>query len=210
MRFRLFALLSLGLLGAQSANAVVIDGKDWRQLTETTGFSWLIVNSACGAGVCSGSIGDVSVDGWHWATNGDVQGLFEALIKPESTQFPTATTSYIGINDIDVANAVTNVFDPTWVFPFGNSAYRDVRGLTRSEANGLATMAYLSDSPFLTGPDYAAFDTLYPTNLGHFSTGIWLFKPVEAPEPGTVALMGAGLVGLALVRRRRAHAAAHS
>ena len=31
--------------------------------------------------------------------------------------------------------------------------------------------------------------------------GVWLFRPV--PEPGTLALFAAGLVGVRLIRRRR-------
>jgi hypothetical protein len=203
MRFRFVAVLALGLLGAQSANAVVIDGKDWRQLTETTGFSWLVVNTACGTGVCSGSLGSTSVDGWHWADDADVRELFETLIKPGSTQFPTATSSYMAANDPDVAAAVTSIFDPTWIFKLGAVAYRDVRGLTHSSSGGTTTLAYLSDSPFATGLDYAAFDTTYPTNLGDDHTGLWLYKPVSVPEPTTLALVGVGLAGVGLFRRRR-------
>ena len=33
---------------------------EWRQLTETTGFSWEQVNDICGAGPCSRSMGDGS------------------------------------------------------------------------------------------------------------------------------------------------------
>ena len=150
MRFKLITLLAVGLFGIQSAHAVVIDGREWRQLTETTNVSWLIVNNACGSGVCSGSIGDVSVDGWHWADNSDVQGLFETLIKPGTTQFPTSTTSYFAPGDADIATAVTSVFDPTWIFNLGANQYREVRGLSRSLTGGQATMAYLSDSPFAT------------------------------------------------------------
>jgi hypothetical protein len=208
MRFKLITLLAVGLFGIQSAHAVVIDGKEWRQLTETTNASWLIVNNACGSGVCSGSIGDVSVDGWHWAENSDVQGLFEALIKPATTEFPTPTTSYFAPGDADIAAAVTSVFDPTWIFNLGTSQYREVRGLTRSLNGGSATMAYLSDSPFATGLDYAAFDTAYPTNLGGPNTGIWLYKPASVPEPGTLALFGAALGGIVLARRHSRRPAA--
>jgi hypothetical protein len=207
MRFRFLTVLALGLLGAQSANAVIIDGKDWRQLTDTTGFSWLNVNSACGTGLCTGSIGSTSVDGWYWADNSDVAGLFDSLIQPGSTQFPTATTSYSAVADPDIANAVGSIFDPTWSFTLGTSTWNEVRGLTRSSSDGTASLAYLSDNPFATGLDYAAFDTSYPTNLGDTHTGIWLYKsvaPVPVPEPGMLTLFGVAAAGLFFVRRKSA------
>ncbi len=209
MRFRLLTVLALGLLAAQSANAVVIDGKDWRQLTETTGFSWLVANTACGTGICSGSIGDTSLDGWYWADNADVAGLFDSLIQPGSTQFPTSTSSYAVANDADIANAVTNVFTATSIFNLGGNAWREVRGMTRASQNGTTSMAYLSDNPFATGLDYAAFDTTWPTNLGDGTTGLWLYKPVDsspvpAPEPGTLALFGVAAMGVLFIRRKRA------
>jgi hypothetical protein len=42
------------------AATVGVGQNEWHQLTETTGFSWGQVNDVCGAGPCSGSIGDVS------------------------------------------------------------------------------------------------------------------------------------------------------
>ncbi len=206
---RMIALLAVGLLAAQNASAVVVDGKDWRQLTDTTGFSWLQVNAACGSGTCSGSIGSVSVDGWLWATRADVTGLFETLIKPDSVQFTNPVISYAAAGDLDIANAVTSVFDPTWLFNLGGNVYREVRGLTRTtNPGGTATMAYLSDSPFLTGIDYAAFDIDSPpppppppsrrTPVATTrASGCTSRQRSSEPEPGTLALFSAGAAAIA-------------
>jgi hypothetical protein len=204
MGSKLAALLALGLLATQTANAVVIDGKDWRQLTETTDVSWLIADGACGSGTCSGSIGDVSVDGWIWATNDDVRGLFDALIQPGSTQFP-AVGDYFALGDPDIANAIGGVFAPTAVTPVGTRIDREVRGLTRSSSGGTTTLAYLLDNSLERGLDFAAFDSSYPTNLGSPGTGLWLYRAageVAVAEPATFGLFGLGLAGLGFVRRR--------
>jgi hypothetical protein len=204
MGSKLAALLALGLLASQTASAVVIDGKDWRQLTDTTNISWLIADSSCGTGTCSGSIGDVSVDGWTWATNDDVRGLFDALIKPGTTQFP-AVGEYFAVADADIANALGTVFAPTVLFQIGNRIDRELRGLTRSSDGFSTTLAWMLDNSLATGLDFAAFDTSYPTNLGDSGTGLWLYREVsEVPvaEPATFALFGFGLAGLGFMRRR--------
>jgi hypothetical protein len=66
MKKKILGLLAVGLLvGPMAASAVVIDNKDWRQLTGTVGFTPAEVLSICGSGLCSGGTGALSVlNGW--------------------------------------------------------------------------------------------------------------------------------------------------
>lgn len=95
MRRILFALM-LMIIGIP-AQAVIINGKDWRQLTDTVGFTYNDLTGSSGpcdaaTGVCTGAAtnrwGDVrDFSGWTWASRSDVAGLFDYLI-------PTPTTPY--------------------------------------------------------------------------------------------------------------------
>lgn len=202
-----FAAAVIGaLMFTQPAAAGPIVGdREWRPLTETTGFSWLMVNAVCGTGVCHGDLGGVSVDGWYWADNSDLQALFDELIQPGTTQFPTPTTNYVNANDADIAGVLDSVFAPTTEF-FG---FREARGFSRTKIDDFnAYLAYFYDSPFANQDDMAVLDSPVPTNFGHSSMGVWLYKPVqEVPEPVTLALLGTALAGVASRRLRRARRA---
>lgn len=71
---RCAGLLLLGALVASTgmeAAAQDATGKEWRQLSETTGLSWEDVAQVCptdGATPCSGSIGDTDLTHWVWAS----------------------------------------------------------------------------------------------------------------------------------------------
>jgi hypothetical protein len=193
--------LAAGVLGlTQNAGAVVIDGKEWRQLTETTGYSWNIVNALCGSGACTGSLGSVSLEGWYWAEISDVQALFEEIIQPGSTQFPTPTSNYVA-DDPDIGQALDTLFTPTSSF----GVLRRLQGLTRTTVPDQplnAYLAYLYDNPFPGALDEAVLSSVYPKNLGSTQTGFWLYRPLAVPEPGVLALMSLGIATLVAQRRR--------
>ncbi len=78
-----FAALSLALalspLAALAQGFNDNNGKEWRQVTETTGLSWDQVAQACprdGLTPAVGSINNRTVEGWVWATDNQVAELF--------------------------------------------------------------------------------------------------------------------------------------
>lgn len=208
---RIFTVLAVAgvLAGPMSARAVIVGSYDWRQLTETTGYSWNQISTVCDAstGACAGSLGAVSFDGWTWADNTDIQGLFEELILPGSTQFPINTSGYVTANspDIDAAISATR-FQPTNTDANGE----ELSGWSRrtAPATSWAYNPYMHNVFASTSLDAAFLHTILPMSTSDERIGVWLFRSVTpVPEPGTLAMLVVGLAGLGLMRRRRVRGA---
>lgn len=83
------------LLGTALVGQAAIDnsGKDWRQLTETTGLTWNQVATVCprdGVTPCTGSVGGRNLTGWVWATREQVLNLF-GTYSPDILTSPTGS-----------------------------------------------------------------------------------------------------------------------
>ena len=109
----------ISLFSTLQANAVIIGDKDWRQVTETTGFSWNDFDDVYdtttgmydGAGALLGGTGGVSVEGWTWADNSEVNDLLVTLL---STGFPSTspnTAVILGAGGADPFFAIFDHFD---------------------------------------------------------------------------------------------------
>ncbi len=102
MRFAVLALLMSGLvsIGAPPSTAApTVDGREWRELYETTGLSWSDIASVCptdGATACSGTVGGRNLTGWTWATAGQVRDLLDDYAPGLATAEPPVVSGIEG------------------------------------------------------------------------------------------------------------------
>ena len=212
MTSKILGLLAMGLLAgpmvAQSAS-VIVGGKEWQQPNDTSGSTWDDTAAICDptTGVCSGAF-----SGWTWASNNDIQALFEKLIRPGTTQFPTPTSDYDELSSLDIARAVSlpDYFEVTYhAFEF-----EFVRGWSRTLAvphvpggpPGKAYSPYLQHyfgsepsnqctigSTVTQCPDRGVLSEQRDTDT-MIGGGIWLYRP--APPAVLLELLHSAVIGV--------------
>ncbi|NNF61520.1 MAG: PEP-CTERM sorting domain-containing protein [Gammaproteobacteria bacterium] len=193
----LFSNLTLVLLlaapGFSLATPVTVGDLEWRQVTDTLGFSWNDFASVCDpdSGACSGNLGEVSFDGWTWAGIYEIGDLFSTLFGHpggiSNLQFPYS----------EWAPAFFELFDPApGQYPVAWGWSRDEATATRGRA------ARVVDFPYM---DQAFTGDNIDKDITNYQIGGWFHRSarVLVPEPGVVLLLGAGLIGLGITRRSR-------
>ena len=176
---------------------IIVGDKEWRQVTETVNFSWNDFSSVCDAttGACSSgtlsnsTVGTVSFDGWTWASQGDVAGLFRGL---DGWDGPPATDSFY--HDNEVTTWAPAIFDALGFLPtLTGSSFRDIIGISRTLTGIVSLTPYISDSfnPLLFDSADTTDTTLF---WGRFpDRGGWFYKTAtttpSAPAPPTLALL---------------------
>ena len=102
VRLALVTLFVGGLtaVGAPTSTAApTVDGREWRELFETTGLSWSEVASVCptdGATACSGTVRGRNLTGWTWATAGQVRDLLDGYAPGLTTAEPPVVSGIDG------------------------------------------------------------------------------------------------------------------
>lgn len=227
------ALILTGILVCEAKAADFVDslGREWRQLTDTVGYSWNQINTGgvdgCEAstGLCSGKLGGAgaSLDGWTWASAVDVNQLFHDLgindgpgtgygNPAAGDPVPPSPIIYTKVDSIWAPAILFNgPFKPTSVAP----------GVT--VADGLTFVSGYSRSlqyPETSSPNFSLNPHIYDWEPGkddqastaHIvwtgfpaspTDGIWMYRVSAIPEPESHPLMliGLGLVGYAMRRR---------
>jgi hypothetical protein len=182
------------------AATVVVGQNEWRQLTETTGFTWEQVNAICGAGPCS-------FDGWIWAGLRDVQLLFDALIEPGSVQFPPAECCYTApLESEDIRAALLPpYFEPI----FSHESVRSIEGWVRDTfPPDFRPFPFYFSAMMIDYTGRADFVLIGPIIPGGFvpSGGVWLYRPLSTPisEPSSLATSTLALLCLLFLTCRSA------
>jgi hypothetical protein len=219
---QLFVFIVSILLSAQALTAsVIVDGREWRQLTDTRGFSWHEValgnqfgtwgneGGVCpaGGGICDGTLTNnagtlVDFTGWTWATVDEVGELFRAF----NIFFPRRRTTVqqdFAIWPFFFFNSQFPFIGPFWTLTSFPNALR-VSGLSATTVWYDWGSAY---SPFVLwyGLSIMSTDSITPKNERSLG-GVWLYRDVvgAVPIPSAFPLLAAGLAGLGFLRGRKA------
>ena len=199
------------------AQAIIINNKDWRQLTETTGYSYNDILSVCDAntGICNGSLinvgrwGEVDFTGWTWASVYDVGAMFDAIpqpnigppghfITPNSYSEKGSAWAPAMIDRDGPYGVDQGLFQAT----FADTLSTDLAGITRTAyTSEFVYTSSVSDHVADSFNDVASTSAYSRKDVRTNRRGVWLYQQV--PEPATLALMSLGLAGIGFARKKK-------
>jgi hypothetical protein len=113
-RVSLIAILGMSAPLAGQALYVDAQGREWRQLVDTTLLTWNDVAAVCptdGLTPAAGPVGGANVTGWVWATRSQVAEMLSDFVPPLGLSPSVSGAGYV-LNGLSFFGA----FTPTWQF----------------------------------------------------------------------------------------------
>ena len=194
------------LIVSLSAHAgVIVDEKEWRQVSETAGFTWAEVASVCDptTGGCSSSLGGIEFNGWTWASVEDLNGLFNSYIPGSSNNIGPGPDEFKEANSVAIPLFFDDFNQTSSIVGF----VQQVVGLTRTTTNYASGLAYEGSATnfFNFNPQYNdSFKTFGVFGKETEAAGFWLYKTVNpVPEPPIFLLFVISLIALCGSQRAR-------
>ena len=163
-----------------STAAPTVDGREWRELYETTGLSWTEVASVCptdGATPCSGTVGGRNLTGWTWATAGQVRDLLDDYAPGLTTADPPVVTGidgfWGGISFLGVMRWTTST-SSTYSYSESTSGWT----ASKDAASGLPIGGFAAYSHQLAGSTATGSIGLgTAADAASSVRGVWLWRP---------------------------------
>lgn len=190
-RTKILAALFTCLAGA--AGAATVDdgnGREWRQVVDTTGLTWNQVATVCpqdGVTPCLGSVGGRSFDRWVWATQLQTMELMNRYLPdnpalPNNGKLSPEYPSVGGMGYWFVAQEFP--FAPTFSFTMNGAPYlssTQITGFTSTlAAPGSAIQASVGfgNSPVSIDGGFTVGITAGTATLPQTPVGFWLWRPI--------------------------------
>ncbi len=194
-------------LFVHTANASIIDQGIYTSDT-TTGYDWLDITATSGLAyndVLKGMGSGGAFEGWRFAFDPEITNFFKDVSGKDLQLF--SKTANQGITD--AVGAYTG-------FSSGGFGHGAIFGMTANLDGGAPSLeAYASilysvdnSKDYFSNFIEVGRDVPFVANIADYSGvngGSWLVRESTAlPEPSAIALLGLGLLGLIISRRRRA------
>ncbi len=206
------------LIGGSNAHAVLLDGKEWMQLTETVNFHYNNMASACdvNTGFCNGAVTNhlgktIDLTGWVWAAQSDIVSLFYAVTGAPAGTYDNEVDDYATSTSVDSwaadfidTDGATGPDTGSFYATAENSPNNFwVAGYTRTVlADGRVDRSWILSAPT---SNRSVIGNPNPPDAARSHTAVWLYQAqsTAVPAPTGAALLLPGLAILIRGRRQR-------
>ncbi len=193
------------MLVSAQVNAVIVNDKNWLQLTTTTGYAWNDLDAIFGTatGQCDvvGCMlgGNIDLTGYVWASPEEVVSMWNIITgRSDSIDYPNYDQELAFVPG--KGDLLTALFNPTRL----DVGLEYIAGYTRYQISSpYVAGLYLYDWANPYSKDVLGYEVHYVATNRTSNIGHWLYKPHPVPIPAAAWLFGSGLIGLASLARRK-------